>query len=57
MTLVGSIAATGTVKFGKNNATITFQNLGEGGYYNPPGFAVVSKELTPFSWQEIPPSP
>ncbi|MEI6309442.1 MAG: hypothetical protein WCP58_07360, partial [bacterium] len=57
MTLVGSIAATGDVYFGKNNATITYQNLGDGGTFLPPGFTGANKELTPFSWQEILPSP
>ena len=56
MTLVGSIAARGNVIFGQNNATITFQNLGEGGFYNPAGFANANDELTPFSWQEIDPA-
>jgi acyl-[acyl carrier protein]--UDP-N-acetylglucosamine O-acyltransferase len=55
MTLVGSIAATGNVYFGKNNASITFQNLGEGGTNNPPGFSTSNQSLQLQSWQEVAP--
>jgi hypothetical protein len=51
--LVGSIAAIGSVEF-KNNGDITYQNLGEGGYYLPPGFSQTNATLDLKSWSEIP---
>jgi len=52
--LVGAMTLKGNLYF-KNNGTITYQDLGLGGYFNPPGFSTSNQSLQLQSWQEVAP--